>query len=209
MSERLTHSRNSPEEIEAFVRDEWGKHQVQFALLENLTVRVCYLENLLEETETDEFDDEEFRRAFQQHLIKLLGAARRWHHRLQVAGQTGSDAREKPETEAKSQTAGAMEVEKIDFGGSVAQFVYFWELLFQLENGLNLKQYDRRWSLLSRHFTIRGRVVTSDTLKSTASNMINNKSKTPRAHEGFLALVRLLEKLPEEVEAFLSQESDP
>ena len=200
MSEPFTYSRNSPEEIEAFVKAEWGKHEVGFALLENVQVQISYLERVLEETELDEFDDEELRTAYQRHLIKLLGLARRWHHRLQTSGQTRA-ATGGGESEAEGQN----QIEKIEFNGTVSQFVFFHELLFQMENGLSLKQYDRRWALLSKHFTVRGKTVTANTLKSTASNMLNTKNKKPRGHEGFLALVQLLEKIPEEMEAFLSE----
>ena len=206
MSERLIYSRNPPEEIEAFVLEQWGRHQAEFALLESLDVQIDYLKKEIKQSALNDIDDPEFVTAYQQHLIKLLGLARTKYRSLQAPGQTGATTGGGgTEAEGQIPLTQTTEVEKIDFNGTVSQFVYFWELLFQIDNGLNLKQYDRRWSLLSKHFTVRGKPVTADTLKSTASNMVNTKSKKPRGHEGFLTLVQLLDKLPEEMEAFLPE----
>jgi hypothetical protein len=97
MSEQFMYSRNSPEGIEAFVKTEWGEYQVPFTLCQSLDEQIDFLKNLLRKTKLDEFDDDEFRDAFQQHLIKLLGVARRIHHRLQESGhKTGSAKQDEP-----------------------------------------------------------------------------------------------------------------
>ena len=134
--------------------------------------------------------------ADQRLLITLLDKAR--------ASAPPQDPPE-PEDTQDRQEIPELEVEKIDFNGSVSQLVYFWEMLYAVDRGFSKSQYERRWSLLAKHFTVKGRPLKASVLKSTASKIANNKTKKPRGHEGFTALVQLLDKLPEELEAFLSE----
>ena len=143
--------------------------------------------------------------ADQRLLITMLGKERREESHASPPPQPLSEEAPEPEDTQDRQEIPVAEVEKIDFNGSVSQLVYFWELLYEVDRGFSKSQYERRWSLLAKHFTVKGRPLKASVLKSTASKITNNKTKKPRGHEGFKVLVQLLEKLPEAAEAFLSE----
>ena len=90
------------------------------------------------------------------------------------------------------------EVEKIDFNGSVAQFVYLWGILYEIDNGLSKHQNQRRWALLAKHFTIKGKEVKSSNLAATARNIGLNKTGKPKTFEVYDAVKDFIRDLPEE-----------
>ena len=109
--------------------------------------------------------------ADQRFLITMLGKERREESHASPPPQPLSEEAPEPEDTQDRQEIPVAEVEKIDFKGSKRQLIFLWERLGSIDNGLNLSQYQRRWDLLSNHFTVNGGRLDAHALSVEASKM--------------------------------------
>ena len=93
--------------------------------------------------------------------------------------------------------------EKIDWEAGLVELTFMFEILFKNEEiGCSMKQYKKRWSLIAKHFTVKGEDITNKDLIAAFSGLKNSKTGKPRNHEMYEDLLPLTKKeagfLPEE-----------
>ena len=85
--------------------------------------------------------------------------------------------------------------EKIDWEAGLAQLTFIFEILFKNEEiGCSMKQYKNRWSLIAKHFTVKGEDITNKDLIAAFSGLKNSKTGKPRNHEMYEDLLHLTKK---------------
>ena len=90
-------------------------------------------------------------------------------------------------------------VEKIDWEVRLAELAFMFEILFKNEEiGCSMKQYKKRWALIAKHFTVKGKEITSEGLRHAFSQLKVNKSEgMPRNHEIYEALLTMSQEIEE------------
>ena len=98
--------------------------------------------------------------------------------------------------ESKAHTTGES-VEKIDWEAGLAELTFVFEILFKnKEIGCSMKQYKKRWALIAKHFTVKGKEITSEGLRHAFSQLKVNKSEgMPRNHEIYEALLTMSQEI--------------
>ena len=88
-------------------------------------------------------------------------------------------------------------VEKIDWEAGLAELAFMFEILFKnKEIGCSMKQYKKRWALIAKHFTVKGKEITSEGLRHAFSQLKVNKSEgMPRNHEIYEALLTMSQEI--------------
>ena len=88
-------------------------------------------------------------------------------------------------------------VEKIDWEAGLAELTFVFEILFKnKEIGCSMKQYKKRWALIAKHFTVKGKEITSEGLRHAFSQLKVNKSEgMPRNHEIYEALLTMSQEI--------------
>jgi hypothetical protein len=88
-------------------------------------------------------------------------------------------------------------VEKIDWEAGLAELTFMFEILFKnKEVGCSMKQYKNRWALIAKHFTVKGKEITSEGLRHAFSQLKVNKSEgMPRNHEIYEALLTMSQEI--------------
>ena len=88
-------------------------------------------------------------------------------------------------------------VEKIDWEAGLAELTFMFEILFKNEEiGCSMKQYKKRWALIAKHFTVKGKEITSEGLRHAFSQLKVNKSEgMPRNHEIYEALLTMSQEI--------------
>ena len=85
-------------------------------------------------------------------------------------------------------------VEKIDWEAGITELAFMFEILFKnSEIGCSMKQYKRRWDLIAKHFTINGKEITSNGIRSAFHESKKNKTTDgkPLKHELYQSLLEL------------------
>ena len=88
-------------------------------------------------------------------------------------------------------------VEKIDWEAGLAELTFMFEILFKNEEiGCSMKQYKKCWALIAKHFTVKGKEITSEGLRHAFSQLKVNKSEgMPRNHEIYEALLTMSQEI--------------
>ena len=84
--------------------------------------------------------------------------------------------------------------EKIDWEAGITELAFMFEILFKnAEIGCSMKQYKRRWNLIAKHFTINGKEITSNGIRSAFHESKKNKTTDgkPLKHELYQSLLEL------------------
>jgi hypothetical protein len=87
--------------------------------------------------------------------------------------------------------------EKIDWEAGLAQLTFIFEILFKKEGiGFSMKQYKKRWSLIAKHFTVKGEEITSEGLRHAFSQLkINKEEGMPTNHEIYKTLLKMAQEI--------------
>ena len=98
--------------------------------------------------------------------------------------------------ESKSHTTGES-VEKIDWEAGLAELTFVFEILFKnKEIGCSMKQYKKRWALIAKHFTVKGKEITSEGLRRAFSQLkINKEEGMPTNHEIYKTLLTMSQEI--------------
>ena len=88
-------------------------------------------------------------------------------------------------------------VEKIDWEAGLAELTFMFEILFKNEEiGCSMKQYKKRWALIAKHFTVKGKEITSEGLRHAFSQLkINKKEGLPTNHEIYKTLLTMAQEM--------------
>ena len=88
-------------------------------------------------------------------------------------------------------------VEKIDWEAGLAELAFMFEILFKNEEiGCSMKQYKKRWALIAKHFTVKGKEITSEGLRRAFSQLkINKSAGMPSNHEIYKTLLTMAQEI--------------
>ena len=88
-------------------------------------------------------------------------------------------------------------VEKIDWEAGLAELAFMFEILFKNEEiGCSMKQYKKRWSLIAKHFTVKGEEITSKGLRQAFNQLkINKDEGMPANHETYKTLLTMVQEI--------------
>ena len=115
--------------------------------------------------------------------------------------QTSPDQNDSANAQGPVQRNGTLNtgepVEKIDWEAGLAELTFVFEILFKnKEIGCSMKQYKKRWALIAKHFTVKGKEITSEGLRHAFSQLKVNKSEgMPRNHEIYEALLTMSQEI--------------
>ena len=72
-----------------------------------------------------------------------------------------------------------------------------FEILFKNEEiGCSMKQYKKRWALIAKHFTVKGKEITSEGLRHAISQLkINKEEGMPTNHEIYKTLLLMAQEM--------------
>ena len=88
-------------------------------------------------------------------------------------------------------------VEKIDWEAGLAELTFMFEILFKnKEVGCSMKQYKKRWALIAKHFTVKGKEISSEGLRRAFSQLkINKSAGMPSNHEIYKTLLTMAQEI--------------
>ena len=183
---------------EKFIRESWEHYSLKFHMLNTSQEQI----KLLQEAKQYFSEKKNIDSASQLALMKWFN--RNINHAQEYVNANGSasasQSSQSNETlntgESKGHSTGEP-VEKIDWEAGLAELTFMFEILFKnKEIGCSMKQYKKRWALIAKHFTVKGKEITSEGLRHAFSQLKVNKSEgMPRNHEIYEALLTMSQEI--------------
>ena len=175
----------------------WLPIKKEFLLKEEPEERISILKKAKQQA-TKEIQDIDEQVAFLEFLEDQLS----WY--LSSLNQNGSAKAQMPvqsnETlntgESTGQNTGEL-VEKIDWEAGLAELTFLFEILFKDNKiGCSMKQYKKRWALIAKHFTVKGKEITSEGLRHAFDQLkINKEEGMPTNHEIYKTLLLMAQEM--------------
>ena len=180
---------------EAFIKERWLPLSVEFMLQEGPEKKISFLKEAQRQA-SKEIQNIEEKSAFIEFLeIKILNMQNKLSKNGSTKAQMPVQRNETLNT-GESHSTGES-VEKIDWEAGLAELTFVFEILFKnKEIGCSMKQYKKRWALIAKHFTVKGKEITSEGLRHAFSQLKVNKSEgMPRNHEIYEALLTMSQEI--------------
>lgn len=180
---------------EAFIKERWLPISVEFMLQEGPEKKISFLKEAQRQA-SKEIQNIEEKSAFMMSLeIKILNMQNKLSKNGSTKAQMPVQRNETLNT-GESHSKGEP-VEKIDWEAGLAELTFVFEILFKnKEIGCSMKQYKKRWALIAKHFTVKGKEITSEGLRHAFSQLKVNKSEgMPRNHEIYEALLTMSQEI--------------
>ena len=180
---------------EAFIKERWLPISVEFMLQEGPEKKISFLKEAQRQA-SKEIQNIEEKSAFIEFLeIKILNMQNKLSKNGSTKAQMPVQSNETLNT-GESHSTGEL-VEKIDWEAGLAELTFVFEILFKnKEIGCSMKQYKKRWALIAKHFTVKGKEITSEGLRHAFSQLKVNKSEgMPRNHEIYEALLTMSQEI--------------
>ena len=180
---------------EAFIKERWLPLSVEFMLQEGPEKKISFLKEAQRQA-SKEIQNIEEKSAFIEFLeIKILNMQNKLSKNGSTKAQMPVQRNETLNT-VESHSTGEP-VEKIDWEAGLAELTFVFEILFKnKEIGCSMKQYKKRWALIAKHFTVKGKEITSEGLRHAFSQLKVNKSEgMPRNHEIYEALLTMSQEI--------------
>ena len=180
---------------EAFIKERWLPISVEFMLQEGPEKKISFLKEAQRQA-SKEIQNIEEKSAFMIFLeIKILNIQNKLSKNGSTKAQMPAQSNETLNT-GESHSTGEP-VEKIDWEAGLAELTFVFEILFKnKEIGCSMKQYKKRWALIAKHFTVKGKEITSEGLRHAFSQLKVNKSEgMPRNHEIYEALLTMSQEI--------------
>ena len=180
---------------EAFIKERWLPISVEFMLQEGPEKKISFLKEEQRQA-SKEIQNIEEKSAFMIFLeIKILNMLNKLSKIDSTKAQMPAQSNETLNTGESHSTGGP--VEKIDWEAGLAELTFIFEILFKNEEiGCSMKQYKKRWALIAKHFTVKGKEITSEGLRHAFSQLKVNKSEgMPRNHEIYEALLTMSQEI--------------
>ncbi len=180
---------------EAFIKERWLPLSVEFMLQEGPEKKISFLKEAQRQA-SKEIQNIEEKSAFIEFLeIKILNMQNKLSKNGSTKAQMPAQSNETLNT-GESHSTGEP-VEKIDWEAGLAELTFVFEILFKnKEIGCSMKQYKKRWALIAKHFTVKGKEITSEGLRHAFSQLKVNKSEgMPRNHEIYEALLTMSQEI--------------
>ena len=183
------------EKHEDFIKERWLPISVEFMLQEGPEKKIHFLKEAQKQA-SKEIQDIEEKSAFIRFLeIEILNIQKKLSKNGSTKAQMPVQRNETLNTGESHSTGGP--VEKIDWEAGLAELTFVFEILFKnKEIGCSMKQYKKRWALIAKHFTVKGKEITSEGLRHAFSQLKVNKSEgMPRNHEIYEALLTMSQEI--------------
>ena len=180
---------------ETFIKERWLPISVEFMLQEGPEKKISFLKEAQRQA-SKEIQNIEEKSAFIEFLeIKILNMQNKLSKNGSTKAQMPVQRNETLNT-GESHSKGEP-VEKIDWEAGLAELTFVFEILFKnKEIGCSMKQYKKRWALIAKHFTVKGKEITSEGLRHAFSQLKVNKSEgMPRNHEIYEALLTMSQEI--------------
>ena len=183
------------EKHETFIKERWLPISVDLMLQEGPEKKISFLKEAQQQA-SKEIQNIEEKSAFIRFLeIKILNIQNKLSKNGPTKAQMPAQSNETLNT-GESHSTGEP-VEKIDWEAGLAELTFVFEILFKnKEIGCSMKQYKKRWALIAKHFTVKGKEITSEGLRHAFSQLKVNKSEgMPRNHEIYEALLTMSQEI--------------
>ena len=180
---------------EAFIKERWLPISVEFMLQEGPEKKISFLKEAQRQA-SKEIQNIEEKSAFMIFLeIKIPNMLNKLSKIDSTKAQMPAQSNETLNT-GESHSTGEL-VEKIDWEAGLAELTFVFEILFKnKEIGCSMKQYKKRWALIAKHFTVKGKEITSEGLRHAFSQLKVNKSEgMPRNHEIYKTLLTMVQEI--------------
>tara|TARA_Y100000590_G_scaffold43510_1_gene46302 strand:- start:2017 stop:2595 length:579 start_codon:yes stop_codon:yes gene_type:complete len=178
-----------------FIRERWQPIDIKVLLQEDPEKKISIIK-AAQKKAVKEIQDQDELHAF----IEFLDGQISWNQT--ALDQNGSANAQGPvQGNGTLNTGGSHStgepVEKIDWEAGLAELTFVFEILFKnKEIGCSMKQYKKRWALIAKHFTVKGKEITSEGLRHAFSQLKVNKSEgMPRNHEIYEALLTMSQEI--------------
>jgi hypothetical protein len=180
---------------EAFIKERWLPISVDLMLLEGPEKKISFLKEAQRQA-SKEIQNIEEKSAFITFLEIEI------HNIQNELSKNGSTKAQMPVQRNETLNTGESHstgepVEKIDWEAGLAELTFMFEILFKNEEiGCSMKQYKNRWALIAKHFTVKGKEITSEGLRHAFSQLkINKEEGLPKNHEMYKTLLTMAQEM--------------
>ena len=183
------------EKHETFIKERWLPISVDLMLLKGPEKKISFLKEAQRQA-SKEIQNIEEKSVFIGFLeIEILNIQNKLSKNGSNKAQMRAQSNETLNTGERHSTGEP--VEKIDWEAGLAELTFMFEILFKnKEIGCSMKQYKKRWALIAKHFTVKGKEITSEGLRHAFSQLKVNKSEgMPRNHEIYEALLTMSQEI--------------
>jgi len=183
------------EKHKSFIKERWLPISAECMLQEGPEKKISFLKEAQRQA-SKEIQNIEEKSAFIRFLeIEILNIQNKLSKNCSTKAQMPVQRNETLNTGESHSTGGP--VEKIDWEAGLAELTFVFEILFKnKEIGCSMKQYKKRWALIAKHFTVKGKEITSEGLRHAFSQLKVNKSEgMPRNHEIYEALLTMSQEI--------------
>ena len=180
---------------ETFIKERWLPISVEFMLQEGPEKKISFLKETQRQA-SKEIQNIEEKSAFIRFLeIEILNIQNKLSKNGSTKAQMPAQSNETLNT-GESHSTGEP-VEKIDWEAGLAELTFMFEILFKnKEVGCSMKQYKKRWALIAKHFTVKGKEITSEGLRHAFSQLkINKDEGMPTNHDLYKSLVTMAQEV--------------
>ena len=180
---------------ETFIKERWLPIAVDLMLLEGPEKKISFLKEAQRQA-SKEIQNIEEKSAFIRFLeIEILNIQNKLSKNGSAKAQMSTQSNETLNTDESRSTGEP--VEKIDWEAGLAELTFMFEILFKnKEVGCSMKQYKNRWALIAKHFTVKGKEITSEGLRHAFSQLkINKKEGLPTNHEIYKTLLTMAQEM--------------
>jgi len=180
---------------EALVKERWLPISVNFMLQEGPEKKISFLKEAQRQA-SKEIQDIEEKSAFIRFLeIEILNIQNKLSKNGSAKAQMSTQSNQTLNTDESRSTGEP--VEKIDWEAGLAELTFMFEILFKNEEiGCSMKQYNKRWALIAKHFTVKGEEITSKGLRQAFNQLkINKDEGMPANHEIYKTLLTMVQEI--------------
>jgi len=179
----------------SFIKERWLPISAECMLQEGPEKKISFLKEAQQQA-SKEIQNIEEKSVFIGFLeIEILNIQNKLSKNGSTKAQMSAQSNETLNT-GKGQSTGEP-VEKIDWEAGLAELTFMFEILFKNEEiGCSMKQYKKRWALIAKHFTVKGKEITSEGLRHAFSQLkINKKEGLPTNHEIYKTLLTMAQEM--------------
>ena len=178
-----------------FIRERWQPIDIKVLLQEDPEKKISIIK-AAQKKAVKEIQDQDELHAF----IEFLDGQISWNQT--ALDQNGSANAQGPVQRNQTLNTGESysrgePVEKIDWEAGLAELTFMFEILFKnKEVGCSMKQYKKRWALIAKHFTVKGKEISSEGLRRAFSQLkINKSAGMPSNHEIYKTLLTMAQEI--------------
>ena len=184
---------------EKFIRESWERYSLEFHMLNTSQEQFKLLKEAKQCFAEEKNIDSEAKSALMKWFNRNINHAQEYV--IANGSASASQSSQSNETlntgESKGQITGKPEPEKIDWEAGLAELAFMFKILFKNEEiGCSMKQYKKRWALVAKHFTVKGKEITSEGLRHAISQLkINKEEGKPTNHEIYETLLTMAQEI--------------